>query len=150
MAFDAAAWAALALALSVLGGVLSYAAWRRRGAAAGLRVLAWALVPAALWATGTLKLAGRIVDAVTSWAVHLVFSPLVWLGIVLGGLAVVLFGVSGAMKARGLGVRTRPGRPAGTGETKQLPRTKARRGTPADGLEGMDDIEAILRKHGIS
>src|SRR3954454_577727 len=100
---DSTTWAALALTLTIIGGALSWVAWRRRGLASGLRGLAWTLVPVAAWLTGTLKLAGNIVDDVTDWATRLVFSPSVWLGIVVAGVAVVLWFVSGAMLARGVG-----------------------------------------------
>ena len=126
MSLDSATWAALALVLTVVGAALSFLAWRRRGLAAGLRGLAWTLVPVAAWLTGTLKLAGNIVNDVTDWAARLVFSPSVWLGIVVAGAAVVLWFVSGAMRARGVGTRgvarsrpdgfgARPGAQAGGG-----------------------------------
>src|SRR6478735_12633133 len=110
MSLDSATWAALALVLTVIGAALSFLAWRRRGPASGLRGLAWTLVPVAAWLTGTLKLAGNIVDDVTDWATRLVFSPSVWLGIVVAGVAVALWFVSGAMLARGVGTRGVPGR----------------------------------------
>ena len=72
-----------------------------------MRGLAWTLVPVAAWLTGTLRLAGDVVDAVTGWAAHLVFDPLTWLGIVLAGVSVVLFGASATMRRRGIGTRER-------------------------------------------
>ena len=48
-----------------------------------IRGLAITLLPAAAWLTGTLRLFTEIADAVTDWAVHLVFSPKVWLGVIL-------------------------------------------------------------------
>ena len=89
-----------------------------------------------------------------TWATRLVFSPVVWAGIVLAGVSVVLFGVSAAMRARGprraaegrvpakrsLDHRRRPGAP---GE-----RSSRRPSRPCSD-DDMDDIEAILRKHGI-
>src|SRR3954451_824949 len=77
--------------------------WRFRGPAAGIRGMAWSLLPAAAGLTGTLKLLWEIGDSVVNWAVRLVFSPVVWLGIILAGVSVVLFGVSAAMRSRGLG-----------------------------------------------
>ena len=53
---DSTTWAALALTLTVIGAVLSWVAWRRRGPAAGLRGLGWTLLPVAAWLTGTLRL----------------------------------------------------------------------------------------------
>src|SRR3954466_8186443 len=87
----------------MLGLVVSFVLWRVRGPAAGLRGVAWSLLPAAAGLTGTLKLLWQIGDSVVSWAVRLVFSPVVWLGIILAGVSVVLFGVSAAMRNRGVG-----------------------------------------------
>jgi hypothetical protein len=155
MSLDSATWAALALVLTVVGAALSFLAWRRRGLASGLRGLAWTLVPVAAWLTGTLKLAGNIVDDVTNWAAKLVFSPSVWLGIVVAGLAVVLWFVSGAMLARGVGTRGVAGRDRAVAvpgqDRKQVPAAPARKqkGAKNDDLDDMADIEAILKKHGI-
>jgi hypothetical protein len=141
--YDFVTWGAFACVLSALGGVLSWLAWRRRGLAAALRGLGWSVLPIAAWLTGTLHLVANLAGDVASWAVGLVLSPVVWLGIVLAGLAVVLFGVSGAMRARGIGTRER--------KREQLtPQRRAARAGQDTGLDGMDDIEAILKKHGIS
>ena len=105
---DSTTWAALALTLTIIGGALTWVAWRRRGLAAGIRGLAWTLVPVAAWLTGTLKLAVNIVDDVVSWASRLVFSPTVWLGVIVAGASAGLFVVSGVMRRRGVGVRGRP------------------------------------------
>src|SRR4051795_515275 len=104
---DSTTWAALALTLTIIGAALSWMAWRRRGLAAGVRGLAWTLVPVAAWLTGTLKLAVNIVDDVVGWASRLVFSPTVWLGIIVAGTSAGLFVVSGLMRRRGIGVRGR-------------------------------------------
>jgi uncharacterized protein (TIGR03382 family) len=139
---DATTWQAVGVTLSAVGLVLSVLVWRRRGAAAGLRAVAWSLLPAAAGLTGTLRLLWRIADEVGSWAVRLVFSPVVWLGIVLAGVAVVLFVVSAALRSRGAG-RQR----TDEAEPEQSRQVAARRDSSA-GLD--DDVEAILRKHGIS
>jgi heme exporter protein D len=145
---DNATWQALGVTLSTVGLLLSIVVWRRRGPAAGLRGVAWSLLPAAAGLTGTLRLLGEIAGSVGSWAVRLVFSPVVWLGVALAGVSVVLFGVSSVMRNRGVGARrTRAGRPAigrAGGSRPAVP--------PSGGEAGddMDDIEAILRKHGIS
>jgi hypothetical protein len=154
MSLDSATWAALALVLTFVGGAMSFLAWRRRGLAAGLRGLAWTLVPVAAWLTGTLKLAGNIVDDVTDWAAHLVFSPSVWLGIVVAGAAVVLWFVSGAMLARGVGTRGVAGRDRTAAvpgqEHKQVSAAPTKKKSARnDDLDDMADIEAILKKHGI-
>lgn len=150
---DSSTWQAVGLTLSVVGLVLSALLWKRRGAAAGLRAVAWSLLPAAAGLTGTLRLVWDIGDSVVGWATRLVFSPVVWAGIVLAGVAVVLFGISGAMRARGLGGSARAAGSAksvgASGGERALPATRSRKAEPAAQDDDMDDIEAILRKHGI-
>ena len=105
MSYDSAAWGALALAISLVLGVVTFYRFRSRGLSAGLRSAGWTLVPVAAWMTGVLELAFDLARDVGHWAVHLVFSPVVWLGIVLAGVAVVLFGagtlLSAARRPRG-------------------------------------------------
>jgi hypothetical protein len=148
---DSATWAALALILTLIGAALSYLAWRRRGPAAGIRGLAWTLLPIAAWLTGTLRLAVDILEDVLDWGARLVFSPLVWLGVVLAGGAAALFVLSGVMRARGIGVRNRDGSEvAGPSGRKEVPAPKRHQRTAAaDPDDDMADIEAILKKHGI-
>jgi hypothetical protein len=137
---DSTTWAALALVLTIIGAALSWVAWRRRGLAAGVRGLAWTLVPIAAWLTGTLKLAVNIVDDVTHWASRLVFSPSVWLGVIVAGASAVLFVASGLMRKR---VRPKSAAPAVTATSTRQPKRRD------DDLDDMADIEAILKKHGI-
>jgi hypothetical protein len=144
MTYDSAAWGALALALSILLGVGTFFRWRTRGLAAGLRGAAWTILPVAAWLTGVLELAFDIVDSVGHWALHLVFSPTVWLGVFLAGLSVVLFGASAVVGRMGRKVRGSTAPPPVAG-----PPDRAGRGAPAID-EDLGDIEAILRKHGIS
>ena len=109
-----------------------------------MRGLAWTLVPVAAWLTGTLRLATDVVEAVVDWAARLVFSPAVWLGVVVAGVAAVLFVVSGMMRARGVGGSARPRK------EREVDRPKRRAvSAPADDDDDMADIEAILKKHGI-
>lgn len=155
---DYTTWQALGLTLTLLGLVLSALVWRRRGATAGLRGVAWSLLPLAAALTGTLRLLWRVGDAVVDWAVRLVFSPVVWAGVVLAGVSVVLFVVTGFLGRRGAGraaggagraADRAPARGQVTADRSAPPATRARGGAPAE--EGLDDdIEAILRRHGIS
>lgn len=151
---DDTTWAALALVLTILGGAYTWVSWKRRGPAAALRGLAWTLIPIAAWLTGTLRLAANILEAVIDWGSRLAFSPTVWLGIIVAGIAALLWIASGLMRARGIGVRgTGPELPAG--QPEQAPASKAgkrpekRPAKRDDDLDDMDDIEAILKKHGI-
>jgi len=148
---DSTTWAALALTLTIIGATLSWMAWRRRGPAAGIRGLAWTLVPVAAWLTGTLKLAVNIVDDVVSWASRLVFSPTVWLGVIVAGASAGLFVVSGVMRRRGVGVRGKAAaaRKDELAEPKAAKPVTSRRKKQDDDLDDMADIEAILKKHGI-
>ena len=155
---DSTTWAALALTLTIIGGALSWAAWRRRGLAAGMRGLAWTLVPVAAWLTGTLKLAVNIVNDVGSWATRLVFSPSVWAGIIVAGGSAALFVLSGQLRTRGIGVRGKTAQKSTERATRKAERLEAKGVAPVksrkparheDDLDDMADIEAILKKHGI-
>jgi hypothetical protein len=147
---DNATWQALGLTLTVLGLVASALVWRRRGVTAGLRAVAWSLLPLAAGLTGTLRLLWEIADSIVTWALRLAFSPVVWLGIVLAAVSVVLFVVSGVLRRR---------TPAATGTGRASLDTGGRRGLegrspagapdrPAD--DDLSDIEDILKRHGIS
>ncbi|HEU5037182.1 MAG TPA: hypothetical protein VFT70_09255 [Nocardioides sp.] len=139
---DDAAWAALTLGLTVLGGIWTWMSFRRRGAASGLRALGFTLLPLAAYLTKTLQMFTRIADAITSWAAHLVFSPVVWFGVLLGGVGIVLIVVAGTMRSRQLGKAPTKGSP---------PPVDSPKGRPAiEGDPEMAEIEAILRKRGIS
>lgn len=152
--YDATTWQAIGVTLTVVGLVLSFLAWRARGAAAGLRGVAWSLLPLAAAMTGLLRVAFEVADSVSSWAVRLVFSPVVWSGLVLGGVSVALFVVSGLLRRRGPRRPSRKERkaaaagssPAAVTGTGPAPAT----GTAPAQDDDMADIEAILKKHGIS
>ncbi|HEV2797501.1 MAG TPA: hypothetical protein VGV65_07750 [Nocardioides sp.] len=147
-------WAALTAALTVAGAIWTWIAFRRRGAANGLRALGFTLLPAAAWLTGTLEMVVEIAGSVTDWATSLVFNVLTWSGVGLAGLAVVLFVVSGFIRDRQLARAQAAG---GTGAApdarpasrRELPPASARTkgGSPID--DDMADIEALLKKRGI-
>jgi hypothetical protein len=147
---DSSTWQALGLLLSALGLILSFVIWKRRGVVAGLRGVAWSLLPAAAGLTGTLKLLWQIGNNIVSWAANLVFSPVVWLGIVMAGVSLMLFAVTAAMRARAAG-RTEGSEKPGELPGKRSTAPAKRQGRPAvSSDDDMADIEAILRKHGIS
>lgn len=147
-----AAWFALAVVLTLLLGAVTVLAWRRRGPRSALFWGGLALMPMALYLTGLLRVLSVIADQVTGFIVGFAFSPVVWAGVALGGLGVLLMAVSGTMKRRGVGASTRPrakASPTG-GASRHVEAPSPARPAPSDDqVEGMDDIEAILRKHGI-
>lgn len=147
---DDVTWGALTLTLTLIGATWTWFAFRRRGLAFGLRAAGLTLLPAAAWLTGTLEMFTEIGGSVADWATHLVFSPLVWAGVMLAGLSVLLLGGSSALRKRGRGGApqveasgwtTPRGRPA-LGDSQQ-------RGAPAID-DDLADIEAILKKRGIT
>jgi hypothetical protein len=153
------AWLPLAGGLTIIGIIASWFAWRRRGAAAGLRGVAWSLLPVAAYLTGAIKMLWQMGTAISSFAASFIFSPKVWSGVIVAGASAVLFVVSGALRRRRVGKAASPA-PSGPGG---LPAAKPGKSlTPAKGSavkarvgKGDDDDEfgdvaQILRKHGIS
>jgi hypothetical protein len=136
---DDVTWGALALTLTLIGGLWTWFSFRRRGLAAGLRASAFTLLPIAAYLTRTLRLAADIGTAVGDWAARLVLDPFVWMGFVVAGVSGALFVVSGILRSRQLGAGP-------TKKDKQLPAAK---GSPAID-DDLADIEALLRKRGIS
>lgn len=143
----------ISLALSAAGLLAGWAAYKRSGAALALRVTAWSLVPMAAYLTG-----------LTSWLAGLALNPLRWAGVVLAGLAGVLYVVSGVLLSRrpGRGERKAgsPGMSPGTSPASSPRRTATRREqrqgeiTSGAGDSAVDpdlaEVEEILRRRGIS
>jgi len=138
---DSAAWAALMAALTVLSALLTVRAFRRRGAAAGLRGVAVTLLPPAAWLTGTLEMFTEIAGSVTDWATGLVFNPFVWMGTALFGTSGLLFVISGRMRGRATSEGRGQQTPAVSGTGAKAPATVD---------DDLADIEDLLRKHGIN
>jgi hypothetical protein len=175
--YDNIAWLPLCAGLTGLGLVLSYFALRRRGPGSGLRWAAWSLLPLAAYLTGSIEMFWKMGVAVGDFAKGFVFSPKVWAGIALAGLAVVLFVVSGPMRRRGVG-RGRDKQAAESGATRTLAQDPASAGrgqlatrpaatvpapgpakAPAKGRKArntddddddLGDVADILRRHGIT
>jgi hypothetical protein len=145
--------------LTLLGLIGSYAAAKRRGAAAGARGLAWSLLPVSLYLTGLLELVWDVVKATGDWVVNLVFSPSVWAGVALFGVSVVLFVLSGVARNRGIGTKGAKPEKKATDEpsaAKELtatgpePAKVSRKKKPAEDAGEFDEIEDILKRHGIN
>ena len=171
--YDKIAWLPLCGGLTGLGLVLSYLVMRRRGLGAGLRGAAWSLLPIAAYLTGSIEMFWKMGVAIGDFAKGFAFSPRVWSGIAVAGLAVVLFVVSGPLRRRS--VKPSKGqqavgpdgaaaqRPAVTGAGQLATRpaavaaaapVKARKdkaaGSGHDDDDDLGDVEDILRRHGIS
>lgn len=156
----------LGAALTIVGLLVSFLVWRRRGAASGLRAVAWSLLPLAVGLLGLMDTVWTFVYAVVRALMGLMFNPMVWAGVVVTGLAVVLYVVSGIMRARGAGASATAGAKTGAdaGKAPAEPGAGApgkvgpapTGGTGAkgakgggDGLSDFGDIEELLRKRGI-
>lgn len=124
-------------AVTVVGVLGSWLAFRRRGAASGMRGLAWSSVPMAAYLTG-----------LTKFASDLVFSPVKWTGVAVFGLGAVLYVASGAMLRRGTG-RTEIGQRE---RAKKATQPKQQGGGELTTASDPDlaDIEKILKDRGIT
>jgi heme exporter protein D len=147
---DTITWEALGLALTIVGLLVSAVVWRRRGPTSGIRAVAWSLLPLALGLTGTLQLLWRIGSLIGGWAVHVVFSPVVWLGIALAGAALVLLVVTGVLRAKGVGRRSPRDAAVEQKPAPGVPAKSAARPADPGADDDMADVEAILKRHGIS
>jgi hypothetical protein len=153
MSYNEVYWLPLCGGLTLLGLIASWVVWRRRGAAAGLRWVAISLLPMAAYLTKAVRMLWQIGTAIGNFATAFIFSPQVWAGVALTGLAVVLFVVSGTMRRSGVG-KPRASRGTGpAGQTSGAPAGKALK--PAKSKvpaadDDLGDVADILRKHGIS
>ena len=143
---DDVGYGALAAALVLVGGLYTWTAYRRNGLAAGLRGASFTLLVVAAYLTRTLQLVGRVADAVGDWATSLVFSPVVWVGVVVAGIAVALFGASRVLAARS--PRTPRQELPAPPSARSTRSARSARAAPVD--DDLADIEALLRDRGIS
>ncbi|MGN9840331.1 cellulose synthase [Nonomuraea sp. H19] len=159
--FSTIAWLPLCAGVTIAGLVLSFLAFRRKGAASGLRMAAWALLPVAAYLTGALQALWTIGTTVVGFVTSLVFNPTVWVGVAVAGLSVVLFVVSGVMRGRKLKlaggrkksdapaqqpVQPSANKPAVAGKKQQA----ASAPKASKGDDDFADIEELLKRRGIS
>jgi hypothetical protein len=108
-------------------------------------------LPPAAFLTGTMEMFTEIGTSVVDWATSIVFSPVVWAGIVLAGISVVLLGTSAAIRSRSSGASPQPD---GGKETRA---SRGRGALPAGEKKGeplldddLSDVEEILKRRGIT
>ncbi|MEQ4717128.1 cellulose synthase [Nonomuraea sp. B19D2] len=155
--FEQIAWLPLCAGVTAVGLVLSFLAFRRRGAAAGMRMAAWALLPVAAYLTGALQALWTIGATAVGFVTGLVLNPLVWAGVAVTGLSVVLFVVSGVIRGRKLStVRKKKSGEApeiqpSANKTPTKPQQPAVAATQKPkSADDFSDIEELLKRRGIS
>ena len=144
---DDVAWGALALALTLFSGLYTWTRARAKGAASLTRWSGITLLPLAAYFTHTLRLVGRIGTAIANWATGFVWSPVVWLGLILAVIAFVLIGLSARLPHGDGGAAPKA---AKAGKRPQAVKGKAPAGADLGLGDDLEDIQSILKKHGIS
>lgn len=151
----------ICVAASAVGLVLSWMIWRKKGASRGARAVAWSLLPLAAYLTGAVRLLGTLVSAIVRFSGSFVFSPKSWAGVIVVGVAALLFLSSGGLpllnrrKARerrklaaAAGQREDAGRDDGSPKAITRPNRKAPVPGGSDD-DDMGDVQEILRRRGI-
>jgi hypothetical protein len=168
MSFSQIPWFFLCGGLTAVGLIGSWFALRRRGPRAAARWLAWSLLPIALYLIGILQVLWRFGVAIGDFFGGLAFSPKVWSGVILVGISLVLFVVTGGLRGRArrkqgkaepdsqppatraLGAAPPAAASAGmASRPKAAPVPAKRKGAAADD-EDFGEVAAILKRHGIS
>jgi hypothetical protein len=168
MSFSQIPWFFLCGGLTAVGLIGSWFALRRRGPRAAARWFAWALLPIALYLVGILQVLWRFGVAIGDFFSGLAFSPKVWSGVILAGISLVLFVVTGGLRGRSRRKRARaepdsqppatralgaaPPAAASAGmasRPKAAPVPAKRKGAAPDD-EDFGEVAAILKRHGIS
>ncbi|WP_134768320.1 hypothetical protein [Nocardioides sp. 1609] len=156
---DDVSYGVLALALTLVFGAATWVAYQRRGLGAGLKGAGITLLPLAAYLTKTLEMFARVGDAIGDWAVRLVFSPVVWVGIAVAAVAVLLFGAGRLVDRRGGGAPApkKQGKQRAATDPAAFSTTAPASGAAANRRKGapaidddLADIEAILKSRGIS
>ena len=100
MNYDSFIWLPLTAGLTLLGLVLSYLTYKRRGLRPALLVVSFSLLPVAAYLTGAIQMLWKVGAAIGQFATAFVFSPEKWAGIGVTGLAVALFLAAGGRQRR--------------------------------------------------
>jgi hypothetical protein len=100
MSYSSVEWLPLTLGLTIIGFVLTYLTYRRRGLRPAMMGAAWSLLPIAAYLTGATEMLWKIGAAIGQFGSGFVFSPEKWAGIGVTGLAVALFLAAGGRVRR--------------------------------------------------
>ena len=165
MSFSQIPWLLLCGGLTAVGLIGSWFTWRRRGPRAAARVLAWALLPIALYLVGILQVLWRFGVAIGDFFSGLVFSPKVYVGLIIAGISVLLFFVTGGLRRRSMkkpeaekkqDTDSGPGQLMPSTPNTSTARTqpvaapaKRKKNAPAAD-EDFGEVADILKRHGIS
>lgn len=145
-------WLPVCIGLTGVGVLLSVVVWRRRGAASGLRLVSWSLLPIGLYLVGLLNIVVPFGFKLVHWLTTSVFHLTAWIGLVVIGLAVLLWVISGVMLGRRRDAATadeeKPVESGKKRDTKQVSASKSSSGQEGPG-DDMGDIEDILKRRGI-
>lgn len=143
----------ICVAIALIGVVLAGLAWRRGNKGRVVQAAALVIVPFGLYLTGLLTVLWDWVVELVRWAVHLVFSPLHWIGFGILALSIVLFVIGGLLARFGIGSKP-TGRkqdqkqvPGSSG--KGGPKAVAGRKQEAETDPELAEIEALLKSRGI-
>jgi hypothetical protein len=137
-------WLPWVVVLSAFAGWLALSAWRRGERARAIGRFGWAIAPWAAWLLGLFTLGWRIGDAFGDWGQRFVFNPAAWLGLIAGGVALVLIWA---------GIRFGGGDDDAADSPRKRRRAVESGSSGSSGSSGggeFDDIEAILKKRGIT
>lgn len=133
MGYNSIEWLPLAAGLTILGLVLSYLAYRRRGLRPAMMGTAFSLLPIAAYLTGALAMIWQVGAAIGKFGTGFVFSPEKWAGIGVTGLAIALFFAAGgrvrrrsAREARRAARADRKGEAEGATASPELTRASTR------------------------
>jgi type IV secretory pathway TrbL component len=133
-------WLPWVVALAALALAGAWWASRRGDAPAALRRLGYAVGVLGLWGLGVPTLLARLWSTLSGWVTRLVFNPLSWLGLAATVVAVLMVLVGLAWGRR------RESSPQPRAVQKSSSKAVATSSTSSED----EEIEALLRKHGIS
>lgn len=153
-------WWPVAGALTLVGLVLTVLLWRRRGAGAGMRMLGVSFLPGAIVLVGLQGVLKELWKSLVRFATGLLFSPQIWVGVGMAVIAVICILIGNRLTVRKLeqvGTTTTAtgSKPVVAGGAKATSgsapkQVAAKNPREPTGLEGMEDIDEILKRRGIN